>query len=86
MLSQRLVENAYLLKKRRIYSLSLLQALPYKMVVQEKEEVMNIPSVMGYSGHEQFLFYFILFSNFIGILFCFVFLLDNKEAHDTAVI
>ena len=29
--------------------------------------------VMGRSGHEQFLFYFILFFDFIGILFCFVF-------------
>ena len=37
MLSQKLVENVYLLKKRRIYSLSLLQVLPYKMVIQEKE-------------------------------------------------
>jgi len=55
------------------------------MVVQEKEVVMNIPSVMGHSGHEQSLFYFILFSNFIGILFCFVFLLDNEEACDTVV-
>jgi len=42
---------------------------------------------MGCSGHEQFLFYFILFSDFIGILFSFSFsfLLDDEEAHDTAV-
>ena len=32
-----------------------------------------------------FLFYFLLFSDFIGILFSFSFLLDNEEAHDTAV-
>jgi len=41
--------------------------------------------VMEHSGHEQFLFYFILFSDFIGILFSFSFLLDNEEARDTAV-
>jgi len=41
---------------------------------------------MGRSRHEQFLFYFILFSDFIGILFSFsfYFILDNKEACDTA--
>ena len=31
------VENAYLKERKQIYSLSLLQALPCKMVVQEKE-------------------------------------------------
>jgi len=41
--------------------------------------------VMGRLGHEQFLFYFILFSDFIGILFYFSFLLNDEEAHDTAV-
>ena len=44
--------------------------------------------VIGRSRHEQFLFYFILFSDFIGILFyflLFLFLLDNEEARDTAV-
>ena len=37
---------------------------------------------MGRFGHEQF-----LFSNFIGILFSFSFsfLLDDEEAHNTAV-
>jgi len=40
---------------------------------------------MGRSGHEQFLFYFILFSDFIGILFSFSFFLDNEEVRDTAV-
>jgi len=42
---------------------------------------------MGCFGHEQFLFYFILFSDFIGILFSFSFsfLLDDEEACDTAV-
>ena len=30
-------------------------------------------SVMGCLGHEQFLFYFILFSDFIGIFFSFLF-------------
>jgi len=43
---------------------------------------------MGRSEYEQFLFYFILFSDFIGILFSFllfIFILDNEEAHDTAV-
>ena len=41
--------------------------------------------VMGHSGHEQFLFYFLLFSNFIEILFSFSFLLNDEEACDTAV-
>ena len=43
-------------------------------------------TVMGCSKHEQFLFYFILFSDFIGILFSFSFsfILDNEEACDTA--
>jgi len=36
-------------------------------------------------GHEQFLFYFILFSDFIGIFFSFSFLLDDEEACDTVV-
>jgi len=30
--------------------------------------------VIGHFGHEQFLFSFILFSDSIGILFCFVFI------------
>ena len=42
--------------------------------------------VMRRSGHGQFLFYFILFSDFIGILFFFSFLFrDDEEAHDIAV-
>ena len=32
-----------------------------------------------------FYFLLLLFSDFIGILFSFSFLLDNEEAHDTAV-
>jgi len=43
---------------------------------------------MGHFGHEQFLFFFSLFSDFIGILFYFFFfyfLLDDEEARDTAV-
>ena len=40
---------------------------------------------MGHFGHEQFYFIFLLFSDSIGILFPFSFLLDNGEAHDTAV-
>ena len=32
-----------------------------------------------------FYFIFLLFSDFIEILFSFSFLLDDKEAHDTAV-
>jgi len=42
---------------------------------------------MGCFGYEQFLFYFLLFSDFIGILFSFSFsfLLDDEEARDTAV-
>jgi len=38
-------------------------------------------------GHEQFLFLFLflLFSDFIGILFSFSFLLDDEEARDIAV-
>ena len=32
-----------------------------------------------------FIFIFLLFSDFIGILFSFSFLLDNEEACDTAV-
>ena len=44
-------------------------------------------SVMGRLGHEQFLFYFLLFSDFIGILFSFSFLffVDDEEARDIAV-
>ena len=43
-------------------------------------------SVMRRSGHEQFLFYFLLFSNFIEILFFFSFLFrDDEEARDIAV-
>ena len=45
----------------------------------------NMLFVMGCFGYEQFLFYFILFSDFIGILFSFSFLLDDEEVHDTAV-
>jgi len=43
--------------------------------------------VMGRLGHEQFLFYFLLFSDFIGIFFSFSFLffVDDEEAHDIAV-
>ena len=43
--------------------------------------------VMGRLGHEQFLFYFLLFSDFIGILFSFSFLffVDDEEARDIAV-
>jgi len=41
--------------------------------------------VMGCLGHEQFLFLFLLFSDFIGILFSFSFLLDDEEARDIAV-
>jgi len=37
---------------------------------------------MGRFGQEQFLFFF---SDFIGILFLFSFLLDDKEARDIAV-
>ena len=40
---------------------------------------------MGHFGHEQFYFIFLLFSDSIGILFPFSFLLDDGEAHDTAV-
>jgi len=40
---------------------------------------------MGHFGHEQFLFLLLLFSDFIGIFFSFSFLLDDEEAHDTAV-
>ena len=42
---------------------------------------------MGHFGHEQFLFYFLLFSDLIRILFSFSFsfILDNEEACDTAV-
>jgi len=42
---------------------------------------------MGRLGHEQFLFSFLLFSDFIGILFSFSFLffVDDEEAHDIAV-
>ena len=32
-----------------------------------------------------FYFLFLLFSDFIGILFSFSFLLDNEEAHDITV-
>ena len=44
-------------------------------------------TIMGRFGHEQYLFYFILFSDFIGILFSFSFsfLLDDEEARDTVV-
>jgi len=45
----------------------------------------TIAIVMGCLGHGQFLFYFILFSDFIGILFSFSFLLDDEEARDIAV-
>ena len=43
--------------------------------------------VMGRLGHEQFLFSFLLFSDFIGILFSFSFLffVDDEEARDIAV-
>ena len=37
---RRLVVNAYLQKRNKIYSQSLLRVLPYKMVVQEKEGVL----------------------------------------------
>ena len=41
---------------------------------------------MRRSEHGQFLFYFILFSDFIGILFFFSFLFrDDEEVHDIAV-
>ena len=42
---------------------------------------------MGHFGHEQFLFSFLLFSDFIGILFSFSFLffVDDEEARDIAV-
>ena len=42
---------------------------------------------MGRLGHEQFLFSFLLFSDFIGILFSFSFLffVDDEEARDIAV-
>jgi len=36
------VENVYLKKIKLIYSPSLLWALPYKMVVQEKEEALTV--------------------------------------------
>jgi len=45
----------------------------------------NSSNIMGHFGHEQFSFLFLLFSDFIGILFSFSFLLDNEEAHDIAV-
>ena len=32
-----------------------------------------------------FIFFFLLFSDFIGILFSFSFLLDDEEARDTVV-
>ena len=42
--------------------------------------------VMRCFGHGQFLFYFLLFSDFIGILFFFSFpFSDNEEARDIAV-
>ena len=41
--------------------------------------------VMGHLGHEQFLFSFLLFFDFIGILFSFLFFVDDEEAHDIAV-
>ena len=51
----------------------------------EKEDKLS-RSVMKHSGHEQFLFYFILFSDFIEILFFFSFSFrDDEEAHDIAV-
>ena len=41
---------------------------------------------MRCSEHGQFLFYFILFSDFIGILFFFSFLFrDDEEVRDIAV-
>jgi len=41
---------------------------------------------MRRSGYRQFLFYFILFSDFIGILFFFSFpFRDDEEARDIAV-
>ena len=51
----------------------------------EKEDKLS-RSVMKRSGHGQFLFYFLLFSDFIGILFFFSFLFrDDEEARDIAV-
>jgi len=46
----------------------------------------NLNTIMRRSGYGQFLFYFILFSDFIGILFFFSFLFrDDEEACDIAV-
>ena len=42
-------------------------------------------AVMGRLGHEQFLFSFLLFSDFIGIFFSFLFFVDDEEARDIAV-
>jgi len=55
--------------------------------------VETLPMVTGHTSHllwdtldiNNFYFLFLLFSDFIGILFSFSFLLDDEEAHDIAV-
>ena len=70
-------------EKEGSYRLSLMLKSP---VIIIKLSILTSVSVMRRSGHGQFLFYFLLFSDFIGILFFFSFLFrDNKEARDIAV-
>ena len=40
---------------------------------------------MGHLEYEQFYFPFLLFSDFIGILFSFPFIVDDEEARDISV-
>ena len=52
----------------------------------KSDNKVELGDVIRRSGHGQFLFYFLLFSDFIGILFFFSFLFrDDEEARDIAV-
>jgi len=62
---------------------------PFKLTVMLfglTNSPVTFQTVMRHSGHGQFLFYFLLFSDFIGILFFFSFLFrDDEEARDIVV-
>jgi len=63
-----LVENVYWKKMKMIYSLSLLQALPYEMVVQEKEGMIMPEFKIVDSKIFYFIFLFLFSSPLFSIL------------------
>jgi len=57
-----------------------------KQILQALLVVLSLRSRMLWDTFDMDNFYFLfLFSDFIGILFYFVFFLDNEEAHDNEV-